>query len=65
MRLAGGTSPNEGRVEICDGEGYGTVCDDHWDTSDSEVVCHQLGYLRQGKLVHLLTMIGTLPAVLT
>ena len=50
LRLSGGNIANEGRVEICMNNEWGTVCDDSWETNDATVVCRQLGYLVQGQL---------------
>jgi len=44
VRLIGGRSEMEGRVEICFGQTWGTVCDNGWDISDASVVCTQLGF---------------------
>ena len=48
LRLAGGNIANEGRVEICIDNVWGTVCGDSWGSAAATVVCRQLGYLTQG-----------------
>ncbi|KAK3704237.1 hypothetical protein QZH41_020491, partial [Actinostola sp. cb2023] len=49
VRLAGGRSPNSGRVEVRYHGAWGTVCRYGWDTNDSEVVSRMLGYLGLNK----------------
>lgn len=46
IRLSGGASPDEGRVEVWNDGTWGTICDDFWDLRDGNVVCRILGYTR-------------------
>ena len=46
LRLVGGTTPREGRIEVFDAlsQNWGTVCDDFWNRNNAKVVCRELGF---------------------
>lgn len=43
IRIVGGRSSYEGRVEVRVGSKWGTVCSKGWTTKEAMVVCRQLG----------------------
>ena len=44
LRLVGGQTSEEGRLEVCIGGLWGSVCDNYWSTHNARVVCRELGY---------------------
>ena len=49
IRLSGGSTSLNGRVEVCVNGNWGTVCDDFWGTVDANVSSRQLGFSGSGK----------------
>ena len=56
MRLTGGSTDYQGRVEVCINNLWGSICysssryGNYWDTNDARVVCRKLGHQELGIL---------------
>ena len=48
VRLVNGRRASEGSVQICVNGVWGHVCGSSWSTSNTRVVCRQLGYSTTG-----------------
>ena len=48
LKLVGGISENEGRLEVCFDQRWGTINGDGWTHTDTQVACRQLGYSTSG-----------------
>lgn len=48
LRLINSVYVNQGRVEVCLNNTWGTICPNYWDNNDAAVACRQLGYLGTG-----------------
>ena len=52
MRLVNGRTSNEGRLEICFHNHWGTVCDDSFHIKEASIVCRALGFPSEGIHTH-------------
>ena len=56
VRLVGGSTELEGRLELCRNGVWGTLCDNFWDGFDSSVACRQLGFSSEGRHIAVSTV---------
>lgn len=44
IKLSGGSSPADGRVDVKQNGQWGSLCDSSYTLSDLQVLCNMLGY---------------------
>ena len=52
IRLVGGSTALEGRVEVCFNNVWGAICDSYFSSEEASVTCTQLGFQRAGKCLN-------------
>lgn len=48
VRLVDGNNRLEGRVELCENNAWGTICDTEFSEDVADVICNQTGYRHNG-----------------
>ena len=48
IRLVGGANSRQGRIEVCNNNAWGTVCDDIFGAEEARIACIQLGLNGEG-----------------
>ena len=51
MRLVEGTREWNGRLEVCINRQWGSVCERYFEEIDARVVCRELGYQAESKMM--------------
>ena len=51
IRLVDGADFRQGRVEVCNSNAWGTVCDDFFGADEATVACRQLGLNGDGRIL--------------
>ena len=57
VRLVGGSTKYQGRVEVCVNRAWGTVCGYSWSWNDAKVVCNQIGAHSSGITCYMYTLL--------
>ena len=47
LRVSGGMTVREGRVEVCFNQAWGTICDGAYGDNSAGILCRQLGFRRK------------------